>query len=184
MPKQSRRFSAQAIGAYGEKAAEAELIRHGWVTANINTSMKNAVDFDIFARKGKSAVAVRVKACGPGVNAFAFGGFRPGQGIKFGNLGKADFTVLVGMGKQRSEDVFYVVPTRIVRKRIDTHRTYYLCKRGRGGNQRKDLGWWTLHLADLKSGEDRPSYGLADKWKRYLDNWTALEGGRANKRRK
>jgi hypothetical protein len=67
MPNQ--RISAQAIGAYGEKAVETELLRRGWVTANINTSIKNAVNFDIFARKGENAVNIRVKTCGPGVDA-------------------------------------------------------------------------------------------------------------------
>jgi hypothetical protein len=175
MPNQ--RIRAQVIGAYGEKAVEAELLWRGWVTANINTSIKNAADFDIFARKGEKAVNIRVKACGPGVNAFTFGGFRPGKRIRTYNHGKVDFTLLVGMGNNRSEDVFYIIPTRIVRKRkrLDSYRTYYLRKKGRNGNQRKDLGWWTLHLAELKRGEDRLSYGLVRKWKRFLGNWATLE---------
>ncbi len=34
---------------------------------------------------------------------------------------------------------------------------------------------WTLHLAELKSGEDRFSHAVEEKWKRYLDNWWSLE---------
>jgi hypothetical protein len=33
-------LSKQLIGAYGEKAVEAQLLRNGWATANINSSFK------------------------------------------------------------------------------------------------------------------------------------------------
>jgi len=32
----------QLVGAFGEKAAKAELLRQGWQTANFNANVKNA----------------------------------------------------------------------------------------------------------------------------------------------
>lgn len=163
-PVVSDSITKQAIGAYGERAAEAELIRHGWLTANTNASMKNAADFDIVANKGKSIVKIRVKTCGPGADAFVFGGFHSGQPIESGNLDKADFTILVAMGHHRNDDVFYIVPTLIVRKRIKDYRREYLSKTRLDGDEKKDLGWWTLHLANFKErrkpSEPRPRRGM------------------------
>jgi hypothetical protein len=45
-----RRLSNQAVGAFGERAVEAELLRHGWIPANVNATVKNAADFDIGTR--------------------------------------------------------------------------------------------------------------------------------------
>ena len=50
------RITAQAVGAYGEKVVEAELLRLGWVPANVNASIKNAANFDIFALKDEHTV--------------------------------------------------------------------------------------------------------------------------------
>ena len=36
----------QAVGAYGEKMVEAELLRRGWLPANVNATVKNAAEFD------------------------------------------------------------------------------------------------------------------------------------------
>ena len=76
------RISPQAVGAYGEKSVEAELLRRGWIAANVNASIKNAADFDIFALKKHRAVQIRVKTCGPGMNEFQFF-----HAARFGNLG-------------------------------------------------------------------------------------------------
>jgi hypothetical protein len=70
MTDEAPRIRTQAVGAYGEKAAEAELLRYGWMKANVNTSIKNAEDFDIFAHKGDRRLDIRVKTSGPGTNAF------------------------------------------------------------------------------------------------------------------
>jgi hypothetical protein len=45
------RTSGQLVGAFGERAVEAELLRRGWLTANINASIRNVKDFDLFAVK-------------------------------------------------------------------------------------------------------------------------------------
>lgn len=72
-PTETTRISAQLVGAYGERVVEAELLRRGWLASNVNASIKNAADFDVFAMKGSRIVQLRVKTCGPGMNAFQFG---------------------------------------------------------------------------------------------------------------
>src|SRR5262245_31760888 len=48
--------SGQLVGAFGERAVEAELLRRCWVTANINASIRNVKDFDLFAVKKKRPI--------------------------------------------------------------------------------------------------------------------------------
>lgn len=86
-----------------------------------------------------------------------------------------DFTVLVSMGSARADDRFYILPTRQVREVISRYKHQYLAQLRRDGLPRKDTGHWTLHLDRLRNGEDRPNYGLAEKWAPFLDRWDALE---------
>jgi hypothetical protein len=172
---QQIKIKAQAVGAFGEKATEAELLRRGWIPANVNPTVKNAADFDIFALKGNCTVHLRVKTSGPGQNAFQFGGFVPGKEITFDNLRSSDFTILVRMGEDRQNDDFYILRTRVVREQLNKYRQRYLATPRRDGFKRKDLGHWTLRLAEMRSGEDRDSYGFAKKWAPYRDNWSLLD---------
>jgi len=165
----------QLVGAFGERAVETELLRREWLTSNVNASIRNAADYDMFAKKGSQTVHLRVKACGEKYNEFQFGGFRPGQDISFKDIDDSDFTILVKMGSNRADDIFYVVPTKLLRKQISESRRAYLAQSRRDGKPRKDTGHWTLHLGDLRSGEDRPSHGFRRKWARYSDNWKSLE---------
>lgn len=144
-PDEDVELSKQVVGAYGEKAVEAELLRRGWVTANINTSIKNAADFDIFAHKGQRKVDVRVKTCRPAGIGFTIG-FRPGEKIKTNGLGMDELTVLVRMGSSRREDAFYVIPTRIVRQRLQKHCKYYSAQPNKDGTEKKDTGQWYLRF--------------------------------------
>jgi hypothetical protein len=105
MVKSDAKIKSQAVGAYGEKVVEAELLRCLWVPANINASIKNAADFDIFALKNGRTVHIRVKTCGPDVKEFQFSSKR-GQKITTTGFTNADFTVLVSMEKVRNEDEF------------------------------------------------------------------------------
>src|SRR5215510_11707926 len=59
------RANKQLVSAFGERAVEAELLRRGWVTANINASIRNVKDFDLFALKNDRSLHIRVKACSP-----------------------------------------------------------------------------------------------------------------------
>jgi hypothetical protein len=161
----------QVVGAYGEKAVEAELLRKGWVTANINTSIKNAADFDIFAHKGRHKVNVRVKTCKPEGIGFTFG-FRPKEKIKTNGLAADDFTILVRMGSSRREDVFYVIPTRVVRRCLNKHREFYLKQPNRDGTEKVDTGQWYLRFGKGSA----PNSNIEGRWKRYLENWAMLEG--------
>ena len=168
---------AQLVGAFGEKAVEAELLRRGWSSSNVNASIKNAAVYDIIALRNELIVRLRVKTCGPKQNAFQFS-FPPKQEVAFSDIIEPDYTVLVQMGEDRSGDTFYVIPTRTLREHINLHRRSYLNQRKRDGAERKDTGHWTLHLGELQSREERASHGFRQKWKPYLNNWTSLEAKR------
>jgi hypothetical protein len=169
------KITAQAVGAFGEKATEAELLRRGWIPSNVNATVKNAADFDIFALKESCFVQLRVKTCSPGQNAFQFGGFDPEKEITLDNLQGSDFTILVRMGEDRQSDDFYILPTHIVRQQLKDYRRSFLSTPRRDGLPKKDLGHWTLRLAKMRSGEDREGRGLAEKWARYRENWALLD---------
>jgi hypothetical protein len=79
------------------------------------------------------------------------------------------------MGETRATDEFYVMPTQVLRRTISQYREFYLAQQKRDGGARKDTGHWTLNLPGLRSGENRPNYGLREKWKQYRNNWPALE---------
>jgi len=170
-------IAGQAVGAFGERAVEAELLRHGWIPANINATVKNAAEFDISAWKESRQILVRVKACKPNSRAFQFGGFKPEETIPIPNFIAADFTILVSMGDTRGSDQFYVVPTRVVRKEIALRQRDYLKVSKRDGGTRKDTGHWALYLDSRRNGKDEGGYGLAKKWGKYLENWQSLETG-------
>lgn len=170
------KLTPQMVGAFGERAVEAELLREGWVPANFNHTVKNAANYDIVAYKGRSEVRLRVKTCGPSQPGFQFGGFK-GE-VETKGILKNDFTILVRMGTERAKDQFYIIPTSTVRKQIKDNREQYLGTPKRDGESRKDLGHWTLHLAALRSGEDRPSHGLEQRWAKFRENWKLLKGSR------
>jgi hypothetical protein len=129
----------QLIGAFGEKAVEAELLRRGWLTINANASIKNAADYDSLAVKDNRTIHLRIKTCGRGLSSFQFSGFRPGQEITCSKLLDSDYTILVQMGSERKEDSFYVIPTRVVRQQINLHRVSYLKERRRDGDEGRIL---------------------------------------------
>jgi len=168
-------LDSQLVGAFGEKAAEAELLRRGWRTANFNTSIKNAADHDLIAVRGNRTIHLRVKACGAGVDAFQFGS-HPGQELTTADITNADYTILIRMGEGRGDDHFYVIPTRILRQQINAHRRDFLDNPRRDGNARKDVGHWTLRLRPTRGAGERLNYGFAQKWKAYQDAWDSLGG--------
>lgn len=169
------KIEPQAVGAFGERAVEAELLRRGWIPANVNATVKNAADFDIYAVKQERTVHLRVRACGPDVRAFQFGGFVPGEPIQVEQFKHSDFTVLVSMASQRSRDQFYIVPSGVVREEIRRRQTDYLKVHKRDGTARKDTGHWALFLADRRDGQQEGGWGLEKKWAQYLDAWNLLE---------
>jgi hypothetical protein len=158
--------SRQLVGAFGERAVEAELLRRGWLTANINASIKNAQDFDLFAHKDGQTQHIRVKACSPGEDVQ----FRTpaSQEIVVERIGESDFTIIVRMGLSRDEDQFYIVPTGIVLQALAAHRTASLA-----GNQ-QDKGHWVLRWREHGTGLSKPNYGFEKKWLKYRDAWEQL----------
>lgn len=164
----------QAVGAYGEKVVEAELLRHCWTPANVNATIKNAADYDVFALKGNRSVAIRVKTCGPELKEFTFNA-EPGQAIITEGFGDSDFTVCVSMGASRRDDEFYIVPTAEVRKALAAHKQNYMNTPRRDGGVHVDNGQWLLRLKARQDGTDNPGYGFETKWANYKDNWALLE---------
>jgi hypothetical protein len=168
------RLTSQLVSAFGERAAEAELLRRGWMTANVNASVKNAKDFDLFALKNGRSLHLRVKACSP--NEDVQFNSRPNQEITVDGISATDFTIIVRMGADRNDDEFYIVPTLVVQEALAAHRTAYLAERKRDGGPRKDDGHWTLHWRELRSGQPKPNYGFEKKWAEYRDGWDRLDG--------
>ncbi|MDA8252326.1 MAG: hypothetical protein M0Z28_24605 [Rhodospirillales bacterium] len=151
-----------------------ELLRNGWITANVNTSIKNAADYDLFALKRGRWVSIRVKACHFTIRAFQFN-FRNAEDIIPQDLAANDFSIMVNVGCTRDKDEFYIVPTLILRGQIKKQREFYLSRPKRDGGQRKDDGHWALHLDDMKSDPDRYNCGYAMKWKDYRNAWPVLD---------
>jgi hypothetical protein len=169
--KNERRLSEanydQVVGAYGEKVVEAELLANGWLPANVNATVSNAANFDIFAQKGDRVVAIQVKSCGPEQQGFSFPRFPP---IREPHA--REFMVLVKMGKRREADQIFVIPTRELYKDIMAFRE----ASKKAGI--KDIGMWTLRLHDPQRAlkdHRRYGYGFGRKWEKWLDNWKQLE---------
>ncbi len=169
------RIHHQAVGAYGEKAVEAELLRWGWIPANVNASVKNAANYDIVAQKKGEVALIRVKTCGPGQRAFQWS---IAKGKRFSAMGvpENDFTVLVSMGEARDDDEFWIVPTPVVRRRLKEAQDEYYGQLKRDGQPRVDNGQCTLWLDQLKreTQQTRQAYGIADAWKSYRNSWALL----------
>jgi hypothetical protein len=164
----SGRTNGQLVGAFGERAVEAELLRHGWVTANVNASIRNVKDVDLFAFKNTRSLHIRVKTCSP--NTDIQYSSRKGQEITTDDIAGTDFTVIVRMGTTRNDDQFYVVPTQVVLQALAEHRRASLAR------GIKDEGHWVLRWNELRSGQSRPNYGFEKKWAEYLNRWKRLDG--------
>jgi hypothetical protein len=161
-------ITPQAAGAFGEKAVEAELLRRNWLPANINHTVKNAAQFDIFALKGDRLVQIRVKTCRPEMTAVLFPGFK-GQAV---GIEETDFTIVVRMGSERKDDKFYVMPTKVVRKEIHERAMEHKVKHVNA----KDIGMWRLSFAPRKDGQEEAGRDIERKWGKYLGCWESLEG--------
>jgi hypothetical protein len=169
-----KNITAQAAGAFGEKAVEAELLRHNWMPANVNATVKNAAKFDIYAFKKYGqrdrALQIRVKTCRPKMTAFLCGGFQPGIPITTEGINETDFTIVVRMGTNREGDRFYVVPTAVVWREIGKRQTEH---KPRG---RKEIGMWRLSFGERRDRQEKGGHGIERKWSQYLDKWDLLDG--------
>jgi hypothetical protein len=167
-------ITLQAAGAFGEKTVEAELLRRSWLPANVNSTVKNAAKFDIFAlktiNKRDRTVQIRVKKCRPKATGFLCGGFPPGKPITTHGISGTDFTIVVRMGNERKDDQFYVLPTAVVWKEISTRQAEHKPRLV------KDIGMWRLSFKDRRDGQEEAGRGIERKWRRYLNNWERLDG--------
>jgi hypothetical protein len=176
MAKKIKLMSPQAVGAFGESAVICELLRRGWIPANVNATVKNAAKFDIYALRESRTVHLRVRACGPTMDGeFQFGGYAVDKPIADIPFEESDFTVLVQVGADRAQDDFYVVPSRVVHQEVRRRREQWLSQAKRDGGARQDRGFWTLRLRSRQDGEAGPGWGLAQKWKKYHRAWQELE---------
>ncbi|HEV2337128.1 MAG TPA: hypothetical protein VGS13_16595 [Stellaceae bacterium] len=170
-----KKITHQAAGAFGEKAAEAELLRHNWIPANVNQTVKNAAKFDIFAVKADRpdrSVQIRVKTCRPKMTGFLWGGFSPDAPISTADIAASDFTVVVRMGERREQDRFYVVPTAVAWKEIANRQSEHRNKK----TGVKEIGMWRLTFRDRKDGQEEAGRGIERKWGKYEDSWDLLDG--------
>jgi hypothetical protein len=71
------KLNHQAVGAFGERAVEAELLRRDWIPANVNATVKNAADFDIYAVKKGHTVHLCAHVC-KAISALAFSNIHGG----------------------------------------------------------------------------------------------------------
>ena len=156
----------QAFGAYGERVTEAELLRRGWIAANVNASVRNAAIYDVLAQKGGYVVLLRVRTCPPHRDQFEMN-YDPELIER--PVRSNDFTVLVKMGTTRHNDNCFVVPTREVHGAINEIRKWNESK------SVKDINMVTLHLRPLRSDKDHLQYGFAEMWEKYLENWAGLD---------
>jgi hypothetical protein len=166
-PSAAAGLAQQLVGAFGERAAEAELLRRGWVTANVNMGIRNARDFDLLIMKNNRSLQIRVKTCSPGQD-MQFR-TRKTHSITTDGIADTDFTVIVRMGTSREDDQFYIIPTKVVREALSAHRTASL-------STQQDRGHWVLRWRELHSGKAKPNYGFERKWVRYLNAWDQLDG--------
>lgn len=155
------------VGAFGERAVEAELLRNGWSPANFNDTARNAKDYDVVAQKNGKVVLVRIKTCS-GQKSFQFRDF-------VDRLPPNDFTILVEMGERRELDRFFIVPTSDIRKEVSQRKKKVLAQPTRDGRTRKNIGMCVLHLKARKDGRKVPGWDIATKFGDYLDTWTILE---------
>ena len=166
-------ITAQAAGAFGEKAVEAELLRQNWIPANVNQTVKNAAKYDIYAVKDDLSVRIQVKTCRSGMPAFVYGGFAAGKPIATTDVATSDFTIIVRMGERRQDDRFYVVPTIVVLKEIRKRQSEH-AERGV-----RDIGMWRLSFGDRRDGREEAGTGIERKWRQYESAWDLLDAGPA-----
>jgi hypothetical protein len=160
-------LDGQLVSAFGERAAEAELLRRRWVTANINASIRNMKDFDLFAVKRGRSLQIRVKTCSLGQDVQYT--VPRNREIRSDDIADTDFTIIVRMGASRDGDQFYIIPTRVVFAALSAWRTEAL-------STQKDDGHWVLRWKELRGGRLKPNSGFEKKWAQYLDAWDSLGG--------
>jgi hypothetical protein len=176
------KMTPQAVGAYGEKMVEAALLRLGWIPSNVNDSVKNAARFDIVAQGPEGQlVPIRVKTCGPGLEAFQYG-YKLDLPIPTDDLRPVDFTVLVAMGEgvtdERffTDDRFFAVPTHKMREALEAIRVAFLKRTRKDGQPLAPNVPISLHLRSLRNRIDDDRHGFARKWECYLNAWGSLAG--------
>jgi len=169
MARATKRPTAE-VAAFGERSVEAELLRHNWVPANFNDTVRNAADHDIVAKKNGRTLLVSVKTCHK-AKMFQFRYFdkKPQEN---------ELTVLVEMAddKCRVNDQFYIVPTEWIYREVKA-RQRLLKKPKLDGQARKDLGMCTLRLKGRRDKKSRAGWNLRKRLEEqgFLGAWDRLD---------
>ena len=168
------RITAQAVGAYGERIVEAELLRQGWLPGNLNHSVTNAARFDIIAVKvgAERIVPIRVKTCSSKYTSFQFSVKESVSDNPFLVREDGDFMAIVAMGDLRKDDRIFIIATATVQAAVLKWRNEYLSTPKRDGGDHKSTSQWTLHL---RGDPAKSNYGFNQKWKDYENAWSQLE---------
>jgi hypothetical protein len=163
------RITTKAAGRFGEHMVQAELERRGWSTCNLNTDHPNAPDYDILAWReettDKFVIHIQVKASRPSEHRTFL--FNTGKGKPPYTDARYDFTVLVGMGENRNEDEFYVLPTSVVGNELRNRWEWYF---GENAQRRRQVDAGMIKLYT-------PGCDLASKWARYRNSWEFTSAG-------
>ena len=179
-------IDSKTAGRFGEHMVQAELERRGWSTCNLNADHPNTPGYDILAWKEESTdndqsktlsrnrIYVRVKTSraleSPNRRQFVFN-VEKNKPPRIDGIEPNDFTVLVGMGQERTADEFFIVPTSVLRKEMHDRWQDFYSQNTKKGAQKIDNGMLALYFYHAPRGEVRPGYDLANKWTQYRNTW-------------
>ena len=167
------KLTAQAVGRFGELAAEMALLERGWIPGNFNATTKNTAGFDLFAVKGSRNIKVRVMAKRNGSDSWQRVAKPDGSILK--NLDpddKTDFTILISFDHTPRGHTAYVMPSQVFEATMKDQFERY-CEQSptmRNGQPRtaathKHRAIWL----------DSPTRGFASEWEGYCEAWDQLE---------
>ena len=155
------------IGAAGEYLVAAELSRRGWLAT---VTIKNAPGTDVLAQdlESKRVVAIQTKT------ATREGRWILGRQEEAPTTAPDEWFVLVSLGKQSSDQRFWVMPRNHVAAYIWVGHRLWLRQPGRGGRAHRESAIRNIRTADIAAYEDRwewlkgpstdVSYSLLPEW--------------------
>ncbi|MHA1540755.1 MAG: hypothetical protein ACTSUM_01685 [Alphaproteobacteria bacterium] len=166
------RISHQANGRIAELLVEIELLKRGWLVANINNSIKNALAFDIISVIDSKKIGIRVKSFQQkhhGAQYNAKENLSP-----FINLQKKDdFVIIVRKNNNETYDHF-IIPTYIVDKQIKKDFNLFVSNGVKNGKWDKKTKTKEHKHRLLVFKTTRNKKGLEDTWNKYMNNWDIL----------
>ncbi len=167
------KISHQANGRIGELLVEIELLKRGWLVANINNSVKNAVAFDIIAVNGKKKIGIRVKTFQQkhsGAQYNAKENLSP-----FIDLQKKDDFVIIVRKNNNETYISFIIPTYVVDKQIKIDFNKFVLDGVKNSKWDKKTKTKEHKHRLLVFKTTKNKKGLEDIWKKYINNWDILK---------